>query len=432
MSPTDHRRHWAREQLHAYERGEVDPARKAAIESHLADCDECRAGLRQVQGLTSLLNGMGQADLDDLRWRRIREAVRHQLEQEAQRSVTADIMSGRRWVLPAIPAAAAVAFFVWATVSPRIMPPQSSPAPGKIPVHASVGDAVATPEAQQLASGAAPLMVTLASGARLELEPLTELQAIDPLSPQLELRLSVGAVRVRTPTLPSTANAPILRTPAFELTAQSNDFLAGYWANKYFIDVRSGSVRVTGENFESGTIISAGERREVRAQPAIEPSALALSSTRSPSAAAPTRSESTKRKTVRNSRAADDGKVVSRSESGAVTVDVERPEDPEVALWHDAADAYYRKRNLSEAIQLAERLSALQGPYAGRARQLICDAQIALGQGTQALDACRQMLADAATDEERRNIHYTIGTIYRGLIGDCTNAIAHYNRALVF
>ncbi|MEM7677848.1 MAG: zf-HC2 domain-containing protein [Myxococcota bacterium] len=416
----------AREQLHAYAQGEVDPARRAAIERHLVVCDECSAHLRQVQGLTDLLGAMGGADIDDLRWRRIRESVRAQLERDAQRPSTADIMSGRRWVLPAIPAAVAVAFLVWVTVGPQ--------AASNVSVSPVVPLAKPVSSAHQLVSGASPLTVTLASGTRLDLEPRTQLQTVDSQEtepePRLALKLEMGSVRVRTPWMPSSSNAPVLRTPAFELLAQSNDFLAGYWADKHFIDVRSGSVQVTGENFVSGTIISAGERREVRSNPPETKSVSRLS--RGSRLSPPTRSESKRSKTVGNPAAADETTVVSRSESGAVTVDVELPEDPSVALWQQAVDAYYRKRDLSEAINLAEQVSAMQGPYAGQARQLICDAQIALEQGPDALKACERLLSDVLSDEERRNIHYTIGTIYRGLIGDCRNAIAHYNRALVF
>ena len=118
---------------------------------------------------------------------------------------------------------------------------------------------------QELASGGAPLEVTMANGAQLSLEPHTRVRAHAPAGPRLELELEVGAIRVRHP-MALTDAAPRVSTPAYALVARSSDFLVGYWADRSFIDVRAGEIRVDGGSFGAGTVIAAGERREVRAQ----------------------------------------------------------------------------------------------------------------------------------------------------------------------
>ena len=432
MPSNEQQRHLSRAQLHAYARGEVDPARKTVIEAHLGRCSDCREQLRQVEGMTQLLGEMGAADLDDLRWRRIRDAVRHQLEVDAQQPTTVDVMSGRRWVVPALAAAAVVGFMVWAGVVARDTGPQvaGGPSAPNLPDVSNTGassdgqsqpEGAANQDAQQLASGAAPLTVTLASGARLELEPRTRVRAITPFGPQIELALSVGALRVRLPQRPGPGQEPVLTTPGFRVVAQSDDFSAGFWSDHFFIDVRTGQVRVDGVAFAEGEVIRAGQRREIRQD-------------RRPQDTAPRKLPGKKRKTNPPSElsASAERTVVSKSEQGSVVVDVEPPADPVLTLWRETTDAYYRQRDLSKAVEGAERVVKLGGPHARAARQLLCDAQIALGNGARALSACKAVLGDVRSEEGRRNIHYTIGTIYRALLSDCANAIQHYNRALVF
>ena len=120
------------------------------------------------------------------------------------------------------------------------------------------------------------------------------------------------------------------------------------------------------------------------------------------------------------------------SEAGTVTVDVERPADPVLELWGRATEAYYRRRDLPLAARLAQEVIDLGGANARMARRLLCDAQISLRNGSEALSACLALLGDARSQEEQRNIHYTVGTIYRTLLGDCGRAIEHYSQALVF
>ena len=394
----------------------MDPARKAVIEGHLSGCPNCRERLRKVEGLTRFLSDMGDSDLDDLRWRRIRESVRTQLEADVQQSNTADIMSGRRWIVPAIGAAAAVGLMVWAGVT--------TDRPAKTATAERP-----TNDAQQLASGAAPLTVTLASGARLELEPRTRMVAASPLGPRTELQLSEGAVRVRLPRPPTAEAAPILTTPSFRLVADSDDFTVGFWTNLYFIDVRSGRVRVDGDDFPASTVVEAGQRREVRApgRPAESPAEVPA-----PASSGVSEVEPPRKKPAAPRFRKTDRPVVTKSDPGTVTVDVEPPADPVLALWLEANEAYYRKRDLAEAVRLAKRVIELGGPHAQMARQLLCDAHIALEDGKSALEVCKSLLAGARSEEERRNIHYTVGTIYRLLLSDCARAIEHYNQALVF
>ena len=442
MSDNGEQRHIGRAELHAHARGEVDPAHKAVIEAHLEICEECRERRRQVVGVTEILTGMGTADLDDLRWRRIRDAVRAELEAHAQQPppTTADLMSGRRWIIPATAAGVAIGLMVWGAIEmrrrtpgPEVSAPSPTPvavdgAPGApddrapVRVPAEARPPKDAPDAQALASGAAPLTVTLASGAKLELEPRTRLRAIRPLGPSSELELATGALRVRLPRPPAAHEAPVLKTPAFRLVALSDDFSAGFWADRYFIAVRSGEVRVEGNDFEGETIIPAGERREVRASVARR----AVGRDVDPKERKPAP------KRVSPSVGGSASAAVSTSEPGEVTVDVEPPDDPVLLLWRQATDAYYRQRNLTAAIGLAREVVELGGRHSQPAQQLVCDAQIGLGNAQGALQDCKALLNNARSAEDRRNIHYTVGTIYRALLGDCARAIEHYNKALVF
>ena len=439
LSSKDRQQHLSHAQLHTFVRGELDPARRKVVEAHLQACEACARLLAQVEGVTGLFDDMNQGGIDDLRWRRIREAVRSQLDADARQPLTADLMSGRRWVLPSMAAAAVVGAMVWGAMTPRSKEPE--PTTGST---AAAAPLAAPPDEQRLSSGGAPLAVTLNSGARLELEPHTVVRAVQPNSPRLDLELSQGALRVRLPTVPTPDLAARLKSPAFELFAQSDDFSAAFWADRYSIDVHTGLVRVSGADFGTGAVIAAGQSRGVKTSgPRPAPKTVRQPERRSkPAAAKPPAPKppapkriaavpATKPSRPKSPEAARP--IVSTSYTGTVTVEVEAPARTAAAtLWRRANDAYYRRRDLDETVRLAQQIIDLDGPEAMPARQLLCDAYIAQGDGPAALTACRRLLLDTTSAEERRNIHYTVGTIYRTLLGDCAHAIEQYNRALVF
>ncbi len=284
--------------------------------------------------------------------------------------------------------------------------------------------------------------------------------------PAVELALTVGAVRVRLPEPPTHGAEPNLQTPAFRLLAQSDDFSTGYWADRYFVEVRRGQVMVTGGDFGAAKlVIKAGQRRDVHRAPATEPGDMEARKTeadktetgkteagktdapslrplqpkrRKTKHTAGATTASASRPVGRSLRwpgtfaASSSTEVFAKSEEGSVTVDVESPDDPGLTLWRQTIDAYYRERDLAKAVRLADQVIQTGGERARMAQQLLCDAQIGLEQGAEALEACSALLDARATAEERRNIHYTLGTIYRALLGDCRQAIEHYNRAVVF
>ncbi len=444
LSSSNQTRHVSRAQLHAFCRGEVDPAQRGVIQRHLDECTDCRERHRQVAGMAGFLMEMGgDRDLDDLRWRRIRDAVRAELEVDAGQtgSLTAD-MAGRRWIVPALAASVVVALMVWA----------ATPREGRVTTSAvdvdrnasTAADASGALAVQELVSGEGALTVTLASGARLVLDPHTQVRAATAGDGRrIELQLAVGAVRMRLPRRPPVAEAPVLSTPSFRLVALSEDFSAGYWADRYFIDVGSGRVRVQSDGLSDDLVVPAGQRHEVKVgvdrlplAPAPQPPP-ASGPIDGPEREPDDESEPSVAPSVPKHRSQAPPPIaerpVSRSETGTVTVvEVERPANPVLDLWRRTTEAYYRDRDLERAANLAEQVIALGGTQTLLARQLLCDARIGLAEGASALVACRALLPLARSEEERRNIHFTVGTIHRTLLNDCARAIEHYNRALVF
>src|SRR5689334_22183502 len=78
------RRHPPDALLHAYVAGELDPANRSAIASHLDACDRCRAAERKVGALRGLIASAPPPGIDELRWRRIAQNVMTQLEDDAR------------------------------------------------------------------------------------------------------------------------------------------------------------------------------------------------------------------------------------------------------------------------------------------------------------------------------------------------------------
>lgn len=388
--------------LHAYVAGEVDPPQRSAVENHLERCELCRQAHDRVQAVHQLFQTMAPEAPDELSWRRVRERVRSQLEQEAalQGSSTLDLVFGRRWVTAGLVAAVAVALLVWFAPRPKRGRGPRAPEP-------AVVAALESPKAQVLTSGDADLQVTLASGARLRLAPGTRVVAPDPRLLALELELGLVDLSL----FDAPPGAVSVTTPGFRVAATSRDFSVGHWARQYVVEVREGAAEVQGEAFGGTQTVRAGERRVVQL------------ATEAPARAPKTRPKST----------------APRSEppkpEGDTRVEIlDGFEDEISASWRDASQAFYRDRDLDRAVRSAERVLEIGAgrPEVRLAQRLLCEALIARREPRRAVDACSAVLPLEPNGEERRHIHYVLATLYRAQLGDCRRAIPHYGEALVF
>jgi hypothetical protein len=388
------------EVLHAYVAGEVDPAERAAIESQLATCEVSRARLDRVKATTVLFAEMAPDEPDDLAWQRIQNRVRVDLENAASGRLEHRPHAGPRvWLSAAIAIAATIATFVLLGRNASDVPvpaPDPAPAPGP----------------QILASGSAPLEVKLASGTSLRLSPASEVVVKAPSALPTEVDLDVGELRVR-PAVRAEGGRPsvVVRTPSYVATAKSLDFTVRYRGDGSFVESRDGSVEVKGGGFGERTIVAQGERRAPEGSPRV--TAIL--------------EESVEKAKLEAAR------PVRETVEGETQVEVIDDEDPLKRRWVETARAYYERRDLGQAIELARQVIAEGGdrPEARLAEELLCDALIAEGRGEEAAEACAAQLARPHGDEERRQIHFRIATIHHRL-GDCGTAIEHYGRAMVF
>lgn len=414
-------KHLPEASLHAYVAGEVDPPSQAAIRAHLSACDLCQERLGRVRVVQGLFRGMVPKEPDELAWRRIRERVRTTLENDAapEAAHTIDLLMGRRWVPAGLAAAVAIAVVV------LLLPGKQRPAPAP---EQPVAEVAPPPPSQNqvIASGPAPLELTLASGASLRVKEQTKVVAEAPTGPAVSLTLERGALDVSLPRRPEGDESFEIHTPGFVANARSADFSVGYQADEFSVEVRDGEVDVEGPVIGPKKTLVEGERLAGStrpAPPANAPAGKGKVSRPAPRVAA---------EPVVAPSPEPAGPIVSSSE-GETTVEVlELPLDEVAAAWREASEAYYQRKDLDRAIAKAREVQKSQGrPEARLAQQLLCDAYIAKAQPHEAVDACRALL-DGAGPDEARAIHYTLATIHRAQLADCRQAIQHYNQAVVF
>jgi hypothetical protein len=399
------------EQLQAYAAGELTPAERAQVEAELEAVPENRARLERVQSMRGLLLEAAPGEPDDLTWKRMQQRVQAKLAEPVRRESKSGV-----WLPVGIAAAAVVATLILLDRE-------------KVePVAPRSFDAVGP---QVLASGSAPLDVTLASGTSLHLAPSSEVLVQSPQAQPTELMLEVGQLDVRSPVrLLQGRPAVTVRTPRYVASAASEDFTVGYRADSYFVEARDGEIAVRGEGFEDGTVVRAGERRTVQSE---KPPA--------PSRVKQILNQSVK-KAEKASRTADEigtppapASEVKESSEGETSVQVVLEEtDPVKRKWLEAAVAYYERRDLPAAIDLARSVVA-EAPNRAEGRMaevLLCEALIATQRAPEAIEACEARLRRPHTEEEKREIHFLLATIHHRHLSDCERAIEHYGRAMVF
>lgn len=396
------------EVLHAYLADEVDPAERREIEAALERSEANRARLAEVRAMRGLLAEMAPAEPDDLAWQRMQRRVETALAEAPAGPSLPSPGLGKRIFVPAAVAAAAVAATLMLLDPPEPDTPQPRP----------------EPKPQVMASGEAPLDVTLASGTELHLAPRSELIVRSPALPA-DLVLETGELQVRAPVAAHAGGpAVVVETPVYVAKAQSRDFSVGFTADRYFVEARQGSVAVEGDGFGGGTVVEAGQRRTVKAETKRRAS----------------RVETLLKASLEKARASRQPMKsapvsVRESSEGETSVQVVAPPaDPVQRRWRAAAKAYYEGRDLDRAIHLAREVirAAPERPEARMAEVLLCEALIATERGAEAAAACEARLARPNTDEEARQIHYLLATIHHRQLDDCAGAISHYGQAMVF
>ncbi len=390
------------ERLHAYAAGELEPAEHAEVEAALESDPGNRARLEKVRAMRGLLADTAPVEPNDLTWKRLQQRVHAELS----RPTPERERRGGVWMPIGIAAAAVIATLVLldhktATVE-----------------HPNAGP-------QVLASGSAPLDVTLASGASLHLSESSEVTVRSPAARPLELQLQVGQLDVHSPEPSYDGGAAVMvRTPAYVAAASSKDFSVGYQADSYFVEARDGEVAVRGRGFVEGTVVKAGERRTVQARAAKKRAPVEPISKAKPAAKPADRP-------VRRPPPPD----VRESTEGQTSVQVVLEEaDPVKRDWLQAALAYYERRDLPAAIDLARKVVA-EAPDRAEGRMaevLLCEALIATQRANEAIEACEARLKRPQSDEEKRQIHFLLATIHHTQLGDCARAIPHYGQAMVF
>jgi hypothetical protein len=396
------------ERLHAYAAGELNPAERAQVEAELESHPENRARLDRVHAMQGLLASAAPSEPDDLTWKRMQQRIQSEL---AKPSIPEESKTGI-WLPIGIAAAAVIAAFL-------ILGETKT----ESPAHEPSGP-------QVLASGSAPLDVTLASGTSLRLAPSSEVTVKSPEARPTELVLEVGELDVRSPVRVEKGEPAVtVRTPVYVAAASSLDFSVGVRTDGYFVEARDGEIAVEGEGFDEGTIVRAGERRTVQAKPA------APSRVEKILEESVTKIEVPKRKATKKKIVEAPAREVKESSEGETSVQIVLEEsDPIKRKWLEAALAYYERRDLPAAIELARRVVA-EAPHRAEGRMaevMLCEALIATGRAAEAIEACEARLRRPHTEEEKREIHFLLATIHHRQLGDCSKAIDHYGQAMVF
>ncbi len=366
-------KHFNESALQAYVAGEVDPVKREAIKAHIDSCEVCLETLGKVEGVQRLLRRMAPPEPDELRWHRIREKVRTNLETETSTSAhTLDLLLGRRWVTAGMAVACVVALLVW-------FAPRKPKMPGSTVAELSQSHE----KAQVINTGESPLEVTLASGAQIRVAEKSRVTAPEPSAKSLALQLSVGELDIRFPRASargSKQQTAKIFTPAFSALAYSQDFSVGYRADAYYVAVREGRVEVEGEGFGGKQTVHEGERQVVRVgakgetspkPTSTEPAAvrnteLAKQTLRPAKRAsktnpAPRRDKARKPALAKVESPAARAPTKSSSE-GVTSVQVlSEPEDFVRSLWLRAKSAYYEQNQIEKSIEIAEQVVRLAG-----------------------------------------------------------------------
>lgn len=434
LAKKSERRHPPEALLHQYAAGELDPANRSAISSHLEACPSCRAAEARIEGFRSLVADHPPPGFDDLKWKRISHGVMTQLEHEAR---TAQQGFGHRaraqWTIAALAAAAAVALLVW-----------FAPRPAKQRALPVEREALAE-RAPTIMSGDRPFDVQLPPALQLHLSEGAKVLARSTVPENIELELQLGELDVRS-LAPIDPKSPIkISTPEMLAIARSTDFSVGYRANESYVAVREGEVELQGPAFPEKTIVEKGERRVIQ-KTGGEASAhhqRIVKKLRAPLVVQEKRAKQPAKieepaKVVEAPKLEEQAKIIEeqpiRSSSEGVTSvqTIKPPEDPWTKKLREANEAY-SARDYKKALVLANEIAkdAKLRPEQIAAKEMLCDLYIATKDAARSITACTALLDDNNVDASR-HIHYKLATIHRAQLGDCKTAIGHYTRSIVF
>lgn len=429
MEPRFTKGHPDAAQLHAYARKELDETDVQPIKEHLEICPLCQAAFRHVESVLRLFRPPPQ--LDDLNWEHVRRRVKTEIEHRH-----GFFGNGRRWGVAAAAAAAAIFVTMWAFSDLEILPPKKS-----------------SPAISHLVSGAEAFSVKLSSGTEIELSAKTSVKVSKPKrEPYERLVLLQGEIHVRVPDEVEVSDLIRVSGPDFTVLSSSRDFSVSFVGERASLEVRQGQatferdgqkhvIREGQELVEkNGSLVvestkPAKESAVSSVQSKVEPEPLKLEpAIKAKPTPAPLRATEPKR-VAQPTNEALPSKI---TEEGQTNVQVipppERTVDPFVARWLEASKAFYQSRDPQKAIGLAEALLAEEPgrPEAQSARELLCEAYLALNQPQKAITACSELLWDQTDEMHVRLLHQKLAMIYRTQLGDCANAIHHYSRGMVF
>ena len=411
-------RHLPPEVLQAYAAGELDPARRGACEAHLKGCGRCRERLAQVRGLHQLLQAAQPRGPDDLAWRRIRDRVRSQLEEDAHQGVsTLDLVMGRRWVTAGLAAAAAVALMVWFGRKP-----EPKPAPKAVVARAA--------PVQALSTGAAPASVELGAGLEVELGARGGLEIGASARDAIELDLKTGRLVVSDFRAEDRTTSVEVRATPFRLRSRQASYELTRMSSGIEVDVATGQVTVTGPGLDFPEQIGPGAPKRL-ADPSAPSKVVAKVEPREkPSIEVDVPQVAPPGSRPREGAMVDETPVI---EEATTRVEVEAPDDPVAKAWVEARAAYYRRRDLDETVRWAQEVRRIAGrrPEAKWATNLLCEAHTAAERAAEAVVACGELL-ERVSGEEARQVHKRLAELHRTKLKDCASAIEHYNKALVF
>lgn len=414
--------------LHAWVKGELEASAAAGINAHVSSCAPCQERIAHMEPVLAGLGSLSEADLDDLSWHRIAQAVKRELEEPQRPSLApAGAVWTQRWFSGVAVTAAVVALFVWGSPPLRIGPKDAG-----------------TPAGATLASGERGYSVRLPSGVELALAPDTELRlGRSEATPSLFLQL--GEVELLIPeSIELPAGGFEVRAPAFRVSARSGRMRVGYWSHEYFVEVDEGEARLRPEGRSEAISVHSGERRTVHLVSG--PSASRIPERRvleappvsdPPGPARPLgdpASASGEAAPPRPIRGGEKEAAAARPREETSVEVIPPPADPLRDKLLAAHRAFYEGRDAALAIHLAREVAATDEPRAEvrLAYALLCEAHLAQHAPEPAAAACEAQLARTTDPEELREIHLKLGAIARTLLGRCADAIRHYSEAIVF
>lgn len=395
------------ETLHAFRAGEVDPAVRAVIDAHLATCEPCRAKLRQVSAVQSLLRKSEPPPLDDLAWHRLAKKIQLELEQRAAQDLPGPQRPLFGWLVPIAVTGAVLLLIVFS--SPRNIR-RSAPAVEAQPVPQEQRIASPEPVAPNPRRALAARLALRGAALRLSEDARVSVVSVGDLGAEVELLAGELAIEGE---VVDGAPEVLIRTPTFTVRTRSPAFSVGLVGARAYVTVREGHAEIT---TALGAIsrVEAGERRELPdAAPPERPKAELAPIARAP--AAP------------------------MAEAPETSIEVVPPlvplatSDPIAEDWR-AAQAANDRGDRAEAAFLAERVVATgrDRAEAHAATELLCELHIALRQPDQAVSACLSALESQDSPERRQRIHQRLGAVLANQLGDCERAVTHFGQAIVF